>query len=178
MNNAIMGRLLGASVARPGQKSASKGLTKRSDDHVAARTVQDREVHEPEYPGEIATQRALKLSGNIAWIVFEYATSPRAENDCVIALCRRNRKDLADSALQSTTDLLSACRVLLERGSCIGSRRSQKRAHERSFQELPLIVAKDDNSRRVNHVIRVKRVAMALMERVHRPAIKAGIEAR
>src|SRR5690242_18157768 len=151
MDNAIMRRLLGASVARVRPKSAPECLLERSDDHPAARMVQDGEVHELEYSGEISAQRFLKLCGHIARIVFEYATSPRAENDCVIALCRRNRKDLADSALQSTTDLVSACRVLLQRGSRIGSRRSEKRAHEQSFQELPLGIAKNDNGRRVNH---------------------------
>src|SRR5262249_40613321 len=111
-------------------------------------------------------------------VVLEYPASPGAQNDCVVTLGRGNRQDLSDSALQGPTDFIAACRVLLQHGSCIGSGRTQKRARKRSFQELPVVVTKNNNGGRVNHVVCVERVAMALVERVHRPAIKTDIKAR
>src|SRR5215510_1170112 len=113
--------------------AAPKGLRERSDDHPARRTIQDGEAYEPEYSGEIAGERCLKLRDDIARVVFEHTTSPGAENDCVITLCGRNRQDLVDPALKSPAQFIAAGRVTLQDCACIGSRCSQKRARIRSF---------------------------------------------
>ena len=144
-----------------------KGLLERSDDRPAARTVQDGEGYEPKYSSEIAGQRRLKLRGDIARIVFEDTASPRAQNDGIITLCRRNRQDLVDPAPQGQAEFVAARRVSLQDGTRIGSRCSQKRARKRSFQELPIIVAKNHYGGGLNHVIRVESVAMAPVVWVH-----------